>query len=96
MTQTDNASTIAHANHGNTGDKVTHRIREAATSAQDTLHGAADALRESASTAVEKGTDHAQAVQTEFDSAVRRNPTLAIAGAVGVGVLLGMALNRRA
>ncbi|WP_439124018.1 hypothetical protein [Marivita sp.] len=74
----------------------TDKLRNVVSHAQDSVNDAADNVRNTAAHAVEKGSDHAQNVQSEFDTAVRRNPTFAVLGALGIGVVLGVALNKRA
>lgn len=88
--------TDPHTNTGKAKKTQTDKMRDAVSSAQDSVHDAAENVRSSASTAVEKSTERAHDVQSEFDSAVRRNPTLAVLGALGLGVALGLALNKRA
>ena len=74
------------------GDKA----RDAAKSVRDRTAQTVDAARDSARAGFEKGVDHLSTARSEAESAIRRNPGLAIAGAVGVGILLGMALKSRA
>ncbi|MCL3880737.1 hypothetical protein [Marivita sp. GX14005] len=87
-------------------DKMTDKARDAAASAQQTVReaaataeehvrDAAHSVAERTSHAVDRGAEHASALQHEFDTMVRRNPTAAILGAVGVGILVGMALRGR-
>jgi ElaB/YqjD/DUF883 family membrane-anchored ribosome-binding protein len=59
------------------------------------MNQAAQSVRDGASNAVQTGSDYVQTYQGEFDSAVRRNPTLAVLGAMGVGLVLGLALTKR-
>ena len=100
MAHTTTASTISQANHPEAetterDDSRRAKMREKVSSAQDTVRDAMGGVRDSAYHAVDVGSRQAQTFQSEFDSAVRRNPTLAIAGAVGLGVLLGMTLSSR-
>lgn len=71
------------------------RITDAAAQAQDKVHDATTRVRDTAVETAERGLDTAQTLQSDFDSAVRRNPTLAVLGAVGVGMVLGLALTKR-
>ena len=75
--------------------RAAEKLRDAVSYAQDNVKDAADTVRDTAVQAVERTTDQAQNMQGEFDSAVRRNPTLAVLGALGVGMVLGLALTRR-
>jgi ElaB/YqjD/DUF883 family membrane-anchored ribosome-binding protein len=69
--------------------------REQVETLRDTVGRVAqDGSEALASTAKEVGAQ-AKGAQDAATDAVRRNPGLAIAGAVGVGVLLGLALSRR-
>jgi ElaB/YqjD/DUF883 family membrane-anchored ribosome-binding protein len=75
--------------------RAAEKLRDAVSYAQDNVKDAADTVRDTAVQAVERTADQAQNMQGEFDSAVRRNPTLAVLGALGVGMVLGLALTRR-
>lgn len=88
-----NADTVT--DHSAANSTRTEKAREAVSKAQDTVQDISDTARLKASYAVDAGVEHAQTVQNEFDSAVRRSPTLAVLGALGVGVALGLMLNRR-
>jgi len=78
-------------------DKKTQsdKMRDTAASAQESVKQTAENVRASAANAVGRGSDQAYAVQSEFDDAVRRNPTLAVIGALGLGIALGLAMNKR-
>lgn len=95
MTQTHTASNAksdqTHAPKARASDK----IKEAVSQAQDNVQDAAQTVRDTAVEAVGRGSEHAQTIQGEFDCAVRRNPTLAVLGAFGVGMFLGLALTKR-
>ena len=71
------------------------KLREAVTHAQDSAQDAVKAVRNTVSEVADRTVEHTQSVQGEFDTAVRRNPTLAVLGALGIGVALGLALNKR-
>ncbi len=95
MTATD---TITHAqptDHKSRKQSASDQLRNTVADAQDSVNQAAQSVRDSATTAVQAGADYAQTFQGEFDSAVRRNPTLAVLGAMGVGLALGLALTKR-
>jgi ElaB/YqjD/DUF883 family membrane-anchored ribosome-binding protein len=94
MAYAENTATTTHTGT-ETSTRKRDKVRDAATSVQDNVRDTAENVRSSAANAIERGGDHAYAVHSEFDSAVRRNPTLAIVGALGLGVALGMAMNRR-
>ena len=72
------------------------KLNDAVTQAQDSVKDAANTVRDTVTDVAERTVSHTQTVQGDFDKAVRRNPTLAVLGALGVGVALGLALNRRA
>lgn len=94
MAYAENTATTAHTG-ADTSKRKRDKMRDAVSSAQDSVRDTADNVPFSAQHAVERGSDHAYAVHSEFDNAVRRNPTLAIVGALGLGVALGLAMNRR-
>ncbi|MEN8660509.1 hypothetical protein [Marivita sp.] len=78
-----------------TKPRAADKVRDAVAHAQDSVQGAAKTMRTTAIEVAERSADHAQTLQGEFDTAVRRNPTLAVLGALGVGMFLGLALTKR-
>lgn len=85
---------------------VKRQLQDATVEAQETIRqGAADAeerLRDATRRAqavardtYDEGSDRAMALRDDIETGVRRNPGLAIAGAIGGGVLLGLFLGRR-
>lgn len=107
MTNAQTDPNVTHARTAATDHLRTDRLRDAATQARDGVQDAAaqardgvqdaaDTVRHTAANAVERGSEQAHAVQSEFDSMVRRNPTLAVLGALGLGVALGLSMNKRA
>lgn len=59
------------------------------------LQAAADEARQRTGDALEETRVRAGDLRTEAESRVRRNPGLALAGAAGAGLLIGMFLGRR-
>lgn len=79
---------------------------DAVTKAKETVSGAYESVRDAGSEALERaqaagetaignGTDMVRGAQSELDTVVRRNPTVALVGALGLGVLLGLAMRSR-
>lgn len=95
MAQSHATTTAHHDADGTDKPGARDRVRDAAASTRDQVDTVARSVRDTANQVSETTVDAAQTFQSEFDGAVRRNPTLAVLGAVGVGVLLGMALNKR-
>lgn len=96
MAQTQTNRSDLHEDTGAQTLPKSDRIKAAVSHAQEGVQDASAKLRDTALETAERGVDQAQTIQGEFDSAVRRNPTLAVLGAMGVGVVLGLALNKRA
>jgi ElaB/YqjD/DUF883 family membrane-anchored ribosome-binding protein len=67
---------------------------EAAKSARE-IAGQVSDLAEKGASAASVATDHAKSLVTELENIARRNPLGALAGAVVVGVLIGMMERRR-
>jgi len=87
-------------------DATADRLKSAAMDVAEETRHQAKTLRDTVGAAAHDTASHMQdagaqlktQVQAAGDTAtdaVRRNPGLAVAGAVGVGVLLGLALSRR-
>jgi ElaB/YqjD/DUF883 family membrane-anchored ribosome-binding protein len=87
-------------------EKIRARGRDALETAQETLGTAHETTRETGAEALKSAQATGQAVvrdsadlardaYADLNTAVRRNPTLAIVGAMGVGMLLGLALGSR-
>lgn len=85
---------------------VKKQLQDAAADAQDAVRAGAaeaedrlrEATRKAQALAREKfddGSSRAMALREEVETGIRRNPGLAVAGAIGGGVLLGMLLSRR-
>lgn len=79
-----------------TAQRTTDKLRDAVSHAQHNVQDAAGTVRDTAVQAAETTADHARGLQGDFDSAVRRNPTVAVLGALGVGIFVGLALTKRA
>lgn len=75
--------------------RVSDKLQGAVTHAQESVQDAANSVRDTVVAAADRTIDRTQTLQGDFDSAVRRNPTLAVLGALGVGVVLGLALTKR-
>ena len=76
-----------------------YKARDAAS---DSVHELRESARETAEKAKETGRRYAEQgnemlfdARVEAEDVVRRNPGLAVAGALGVGVLIGLALKTR-
>ena len=63
--------------------------------ASDALKDNAEHVQAAASDAAKRATKEAETLVKSGASFVQKNPGVALAGAVGVGVILGLALNRR-
>jgi ElaB/YqjD/DUF883 family membrane-anchored ribosome-binding protein len=95
MAQTQTTHRTARDETQTSGSTPTDRIKEAVSHTQDKVHDVGEQVRDTATQTAERGLDRVQTVQGDFDMAVRRNPTLAVLGALGVGVVVGLALTRR-
>lgn len=89
-----------------TTKRTASRKEEAVTKAKDSVNNALESVKDAGTEALERAqsageaaystsTDMVRGAQTELDTIVRRNPTIAVVGALGLGVLLGMALRSR-
>ncbi|WP_299658363.1 hypothetical protein [uncultured Tateyamaria sp.] len=87
-------------------DSTLSRAQETASDLADKAREQTELMHETVKTAANEGArqvqdtahmlqEQASAASVQAADAVRRNPGLAIAGAVGVGVLLGLAMSRR-
>lgn len=85
--------------NGHSTEARTARVKDSAQATLDAVTSkggeALDRVHAAGEAAVREGTDLVTGAQSELNSVVRRNPTLAVAGALGLGVLLGMALRAR-
>ncbi|MFW2544626.1 hypothetical protein ACN2XU_18475 [Primorskyibacter sp. 2E107] len=72
-----------------------HRASETAHDLRERADQTAHDLRDRAEFEYELGKERLGNVSSEAERMVRRNPVLAIAGAVGVGVLVGLAMGNR-
>ena len=81
-------------------------VKEAAAAARETAEATIETVRGSAQDTIEKVQETGQQVyddgsqmvskaQSELNRTVRNNPTVAMLGALGVGVLIGLALKQR-
>jgi ElaB/YqjD/DUF883 family membrane-anchored ribosome-binding protein len=93
------------AKHDATED-LRARSKDALETAKDSLGSAYETTRETGAEALKTAQATGQAVvkessdlvrdaHSDLNTAIRRNPTLAVAGALGFGVLLGLALKPR-
>jgi len=100
MSNAQNTSTVPTSNGSDSS------IGATASEWADAAREQAETLRETVGVAAKEGRDVLQSAAHDLEtkakhahntalSTVRRNPGLAVAGAVGFGVLLGMALSRR-
>ncbi|WP_121630784.1 hypothetical protein [Tropicibacter alexandrii] len=71
------------------------RARDGARKLSDDARETARTAREGAREAVHYGQHQIAAAQSEFERGVQRNPGLAVLGALGAGIVLGMALRGR-
>ena len=81
-------------------------VQAAAAAAHDHVHSALETARDTGQEALNKahqagqqlydgGSDMMRSAHSGFDQAVRRNPTAAVLGAIGLGVLIGFAFKQR-
>ena len=87
-------------------DDAVAKAKDSVNTAKDSVNNAYETVKEAGTEAVGRAqaageaaisssTDMVRGAQSELDSVVRRNPTVAVVGALGLGVLLGMALRAR-
>lgn len=84
--------TANHDTKSNGADKSAAQFKEQAAEA---IKENADKVQAAASDAAKQVSAHAEALTKSSMTFVKENPGTALAGAVGLGVLLGLALNRR-
>ncbi|MGR3503696.1 hypothetical protein [Pseudaestuariivita sp.] len=94
-TQTKDALSEAKTAASNGVDRATGAARAAAQDAQRRAKETVDTVKDAAAEQAEKGSLLMQDARLEAEILVSRNPLLAVAGAVGVGVLIGMALKSK-
>lgn len=103
MSSTQTASS---APKPNGADSALSDVRETAETLANAARAQAETLRQTVGRAAQDGSDavvttakdigvQAKTAQDAATDAVRRNPGMAVAGALGIGVLLGLALARR-
>lgn len=78
-----------------TADMVKSKSKKAAAAAAETAQQSVETAQEVVADTVEKTTDEFQKLAHSGKQFVRENPGTAIAGAIGVGILLGLALRGR-
>lgn len=78
-----------------TSQSVKDRAQEAAKASGEAIRETAENVKETGAQLAEQGKEQLSTLQTQIDDVVRRNPTTAVLGAVGIGVLIGMALRQR-
>ncbi|WP_299629306.1 hypothetical protein [uncultured Tateyamaria sp.] len=71
------------------------KARSEADVLQETIKDVAWNSAQQVQDTAERVQEHAQTAGKQAADAVRRNPGLAVAGALGIGVLLGLAVARR-
>lgn len=81
--------------NGSHRDSVKDKARDAARKVSDNVQAGAQAASDRAQHALDTGRDHVMAAQSEFERSVQRNPGLAVLGALGAGIVLGLALRGR-
>ncbi|WP_292284841.1 hypothetical protein [Marivita sp.] len=84
-----------HIQHDTNETSHTDKVRDSISSAKHELRDVANTAQTKAEDAIERSSEQVQTFQGEFDSAVRRNPTLAVLGALGVGVAIGVVMQKR-
>lgn len=95
MASTHTATRKTAADHAKPEARVSDKLHDAVTHAQESVQDTANSVRDTVAAAADRTIDSTQTLQGDFDSAVRRNPTLAVLGALGVGVVLGLTLTKR-
>ncbi|MBN7784692.1 DUF883 family protein [Ponticoccus gilvus] len=79
----------------NAAAEAQEAVRHSAAEAEERLRDATRQAQVLARDTYAEGSNRAMALRDEVETGIRRNPGLAIAGAVGGGVLLGLLLSRR-
>lgn len=92
---TDTATHTAHSQNGRDHADLRDRAKDLASSTSEAVEDTATALREKGDAALRDSQDALSSAHQSALMTVRRNPTTALLGAVGVGVLLGLALRAR-
>lgn len=77
--------------NGTTSDEGESAVKAVAAQVED----AAEQLRDTASAAIEQGSAELKRAADGSAKFVRENPGLAVAGALGLGVLIGLSLRNR-
>lgn len=95
MASTHTATRKTVDDHAKPEARASDKLHDAVTHAQESVQDAANSVRDTVVAAADRTIDRTQNLPGDFDSAVRRNPTLAVLGALGVGVVLGLALTKR-
>ena len=72
--------------------ELAETVKARAAAGQEKVREVAGQVAETTTDLAGRGKDQMYAAQEAFDDVVRRNPTTAVLGAIGIGVLLGMAL----
>ena len=70
-------------------------VKGAIDQARETVADLSGTAQERASDALARSREVAGTAQSELEETIRKHPLLAVAGAVGVGVLLGLAMRGR-
>lgn len=92
---TDTATQTTHSQNGRDHVDVRDRAKDLANSTSEAVEDTATALREKGDAALKDSQDMLSQAQRSALLTIRKNPTTALLGAVGVGVLLGLALRGR-
>ncbi|WP_208347031.1 DUF883 family protein [Pseudaestuariivita rosea] len=79
----------------NMSDKVKKRLSEVGDQLRETASSHAGAAKDIANANLKSTSDAVEKVSREGSRFVKENPGLAIAGAVGVGVIIGLMIRNR-
>ncbi|MFP7673855.1 hypothetical protein ACG74X_10940 [Marivita sp. S0852] len=95
MTKTDTSTPAPETHTASSQSDLKERAEEAVETARKSVERTVATARDEGEKALSEAQDTFMSAQDSAMSAVRRNPGLALLGAVGVGVLLGMAMRGR-
>jgi ElaB/YqjD/DUF883 family membrane-anchored ribosome-binding protein len=81
--------------NGSAAEKAAEKAESIRQAAAEQVQDTVDQVRESAAVAMEQGSAELQRAVDGSSKFVRENPGLAVAGALGLGVLIGLSMRNR-